>query len=316
MKGEVQRNIRLTEHDSKKKFDIVIQNPPYSRSGDAIHLKFVENCLKISNKQVAVFPYTFITVDNKQNKKYKELFNDTIIYVEEVESRLFEGTSMPNVGIYTFDNNKTTDNIEILPLNNNKYNVNSLLSLSKTSDYEKNIMYLFENREKIKICPGVWYPNSKTHSKEECIEILKESCKKYPKDKVYLTCNSINGGMNGRYFTPKNGKIYDNFDKLLEAFYESKIGNGYHVIIFDTIKEAENCKIALNNNVLRFILYRLQDNQRMTINKCYRIPGDIDWSDDKVKTDEGLLEICGCSKDKCKEYADYCKKIIDKVDGK
>ena len=72
----------------------------------------------------------------------------------------------------------------------------------------------------------------------------------------------------------------------------------------------------MQNNVLRFILYRLQDNQRMTVNKCYRIPGDIDWSDDRVKTDEGLLEVCGCPKDKCKEYADYCKKIIEEVDAK
>ena len=33
-----------------------------------------------------------------------------------------------------------------------------------------------------------------------------------------------------------------------------------------------------------------------------------DWSDDRLKTDEGLLEVCGCHKDKRKEYADYYKK--------
>ena len=38
-----------------------------------------------------------------------------------------------------------------------------------------------------------------------------------------------------------------------------------------------------------------------------------DWSDDRVKTDEGLLEVCGCPKGKCKEYAEYCKNTIDKV---
>ena len=54
----------------------------------------------------------------------------------------------------------------------------------------------------------------------------------------------------------------------------------------------------------------------MGYNKCYKYVPDIDWSDDRVKTDEGLLEVCGCPKDKCKEYADYCKKIIDKVDKK
>jgi hypothetical protein len=33
-----------------------------------------------------------------------------------------------------------------------------------------------------------------------------------------------------------------------------------------------------------------------------------------VKTDEGLLEVCGCPEDKAKEYAEYCKEIIEKVD--
>ena len=46
-----------------------------------------------------------------------------------------------------------------------------------------------------------------------------------------------------------------------------------------------------------------------------KIPEE-DWSDDRVKTDEGLLEVCGCPKDKCKEYAEYCKNTIDKVDKK
>ena len=35
-----------------------------------------------------------------------------------------------------------------------------------------------------------------------------------------------------------------------------------------------------------------------------------------VTSNEVLLEVCGCSKDKCKEYADYCKKIIEQVDKK
>ena len=47
----------------------------------------------------------------------------------------------------------------------------------------------------------------------------------------------------------------------------------------------------------------------------YIIP-DINWEDDRVKTDEGLLEVCGCPKDKAKEYAEYCKKIIAEVDKK
>lgn len=309
-------NEEVLKKNGGKKFDVVLQNPPYSISGDAIHLQFVEKCLKIAHKQIAIYPYTFITVDNKQNKKYKEIFDNYIESVQQESSTQFVGTHMPDVAIYKFSDDKKSNNIEIKPSTGDSYTVSSLLDISKFSNYENNIIKLFENREHLKICSGTWYPSKKDYSKEQCLDILKENTKKYPKDKIYLTCNSINGGCNGRYFTPKNGNIFSKFEDLIESFYNSGISNGYHVAIFDSIKEAENCKAAMQNNVLRFILYRLQDNQRMTVNKCYRIPGDIDWSNDRVKTDEGLLEVCGCPKDKCKEYADYCKKIIDEVDAK
>ena len=68
--------------------------------------------------------------------------------------------------------------------------------------------------------------------------------------------------------------------------------------------------------MLRLTLYRTKDDQNMGYKKCYKYIPAIDWSNDKVKTDEGLLEICGCPKDKAKEYADYCKKIINEVDKK
>ena len=50
--------------------------------------------------------------------------------------------------------------------------------------------------------------------------------------------------------------------------------------------------------------------------RVYKYVPAIDWSDDKVKTDVGLLEVCGCPHDKAVEYAEYCKKIIDEVDKK
>ena len=87
------------------------------------------------------------------------------------------------------------------------------------------------------------------------------------------------------------------------------------IMTFNSIKEAENCKIGLQNPLMRFFLYKLQDDQSMSARVYVGVP-NIDWSDDRVKTDEGLLEVCGCPKDKCKEYANYCKKIIDKVDKK
>ena len=123
--------------------------------------------------------------------------------------------------------------------------------------------------------------------------------------------------MNGKFFTPKNGQIINVKENLIEYIYNiNDVSNGYNTIILDSIHEAENIKIALQNSLMRFLLYRLQQDQRMTANKCYKYVPAIDWSDDRVKTDEGLLEICGCPKDKCKEYAEYCKKIIYEVDRK
>ena len=43
---------------------------------------------------------------------------------------------------------------------------------------------------------------------------------------------------------------------------------------------------------------------------------DINWEDPLVSTDEGILELCKCPKDKCKEYAEYCKNYMKKIDIK
>ena len=118
--------------------------------------------------------------------------------------------------------------------------------------------------------------------------------------------------MKAKYFSPKIGQIFDNKEDLKE-FLIKREGVRNHYLYFNTVQMTENCKAAMQRPLLRFPLTRLQNNQSLTIYHYKYIP-DIDWSDDKVKTDEGLLEVCGCPKDKCKEYADYCKKIIEDAD--
>ena len=134
------------------------------------------------------------------------------------------------------------------------------------------------------------------------------------KNDVFLLTNLANGGMNGKWISGNSGKIFDNLDDLINYGIESKAAVK-NIMSFKTIKEAENCKIALQNNILRWVLYKIQDDQGLT-SRLYKYVPDIDWSDDRVKTDEGLLEVCGCPKDKCKEYADYCRKVIEEVDNK
>ena len=85
---------------------------------------------------------------------------------------------------------------------------------------------------------------------------------------------------------------------------------------FNTIEEAENCKAAMQRPLLRFSLYITQTDQHINPGKHYKYIPNINWKDDKVKTDEGILELCGCLKEKAKEYSEYCKNIINKINEK
>ena len=121
--------------------------------------------------------------------------------------------------------------------------------------------------------------------------------------------------MNGKAFSSKNGQIFNSYEEFENFFIERNISSGYNVILFNSNKSAENCKIALQHPLLRFTIYRLQDDQQMFI-RVYKYVPAINWEDGRVKTDEGLLQLCGCPADKAKEYAAYCKKIIEEVNKK
>ena len=317
----------ISSIDVIKKFDICLMNPPYSRGTDALHLQFVDKCLEISDKQVAIFPFTFVTKnDIKRQDEYKRKFDDRLTSVEEVDSSLFKGTSMPNVGIYTFsDINNATNNIKINFLHKDNIVTDSLLNISRFTQYEQNIEKIFKQLNSVNVMNLGWFmPNKyfkqrhitdKNEIYNQKLENAKKNVKNIPDNKTYLICNAFNGGVNGIYFTIKNGDIISGKNNLIDYIVsKTDISNGYNTIILNNEHEAKNCKVALKNCVMRFLLYRLQQDQRMTVKKCYKYVPNIDWENKKVKTDEGLLEICGCPKDKCKEYADYCKKIINEVD--
>ena len=322
------KNEEILKENNGKKFDIVLMNPPYSSTSDNIHLKFVDKANEIANSQVSIFPISFITKQNiKSQDEYKDKLQDKLVSVEEVQSSLFIGTAMANCGIYYFNDNKQEENIKIQYLNSDKFETKSLKELSKFNNYEKQIEQYFKNKNRVDVYNlGYLMPlkhlrkegiTNEEEIKERKLKNAKECVKKLQDNKVFLICNSITGGYNGRFFTAKNGQIINGKKSLIEYIYNiNDVSNGYNTIILDSKHEAENIKIALQNPLMRFLLYRLQQDRRMTANKCYKYVPDIDWSDDRVKTDEGLLEVCGCPKDKCKEYSEYCKKIIDGVDNK
>lgn len=324
-------NEEILKENNGKKFDICLMNPPYgSVGGDTLHLKFVNKILDIAGKQVSIFPFTFVTkVNNKPSQKYKELFSKYLLSIEEVDSKKFAETAMPNVGIYLFNTNKKeNEKITIKRLNqDNKQEINSLLDISEFNDYEKEIIkYLSkQGRQEIYWCcgPGARKKEIIGLSEKEKYELFETNFIKniknikdfYNKQNgASLIVNDSNGGMNATFMSSKVGQIFDNFNDIEKFFRNRK--PAYNVLMFNSKKAAENCKIALQNPLLRFTCYRTQNDQHMMINRTYKYIPAIDWEDDRVKTDEGLLEVCGCPKDKCKEYAEYCKKIIEQVDKK
>lgn len=132
-------------------------------------------------------------------------------------------------------------------------------------------------------------------------------------NKAYLVVAASDGSMQAKYFSSKIGQIFDNKEDFKDFLYE-RGGKIAHYMWFDNKQCAENAKTAMERPLLRFPL-KLQSAQKIPLYLYKYIP-NINWEDERVKTDEGLLEVCGCPKDKCKEYADYCRKIIEEKDRK
>ena len=310
-----------------KRFSVCIQNPPYgSVGGDTRHLRFVDKCLDLAETQIVVMPFTFVTkVHHKPAKKYKEKFSKYLSEVEEVDSKYFKGTSMPNVGIYVFGNE--TKYIDIKYADSRIETLTSLLDKSEFTNYEKNIVKYLSEKEQLPIL-NIGRVDKR---KKELIGMTNDEVniflinkikrntlpiKKYlDNGRAILLVNVANSGMNGRTLSSKNGQIFTKYNEVEHFFINTKVSSGYNAIVFDSKNAAENCKIALQNPLLRFTIYRIQDDQNM-YSRIYKYVTNINWEDPRVNTDEGLLEVCGCPKDKCKEYADYCRKIIEEVDTK
>lgn len=301
------------------KFDICLMNPPYSQrnNNDPIHFKFTEKILNISKAQVVVMPSRIIQTTSKNYDPWKKLFSKTLLSVEEYLGNTFSDTTMYNVGIFVFNSNKSSNSIKIKLLNSDNYvEVNSLLDSKKHDTYEENILKLLNNGGNITLF-NLKTMVPKSASKQKIIDdktnIVNKIRNNY-KHKYILSVNIANGSMNGTYISSKCGIVFDNFDDILTDWINRNVG-AIKYIVFNSYKEAQNCKDAMMRPLLRFALYRTQDDQNLN-NKCYKYIPAINWEDDRVKTDEGLLQVCGCPADKAKEYAEYCKKIIEEVDKK
>ena len=308
------------------KFDYIVGNPPFgSVGGDTLHLKCTDMVYdKFNKKMIIIMPFGFVTKDTRSFKKYQEKFAPKLQYVKEIAGSNFEGTCMFSTAIYEFTNEETNTTI-IEDIDGNKIEKTDLSKFTWFTKYEQHILNYLEKQNSINICFGsggydrywrtyqqklnenefrLWLNNNIEHS----LSKVKDNFSNY----IYLITNLDNGAMNGNYMTSKTGQIISQYNNLFEFF--KTIKPAYRVLPFKSIIAAENCKIALQNPLLRFILFKTQIDQHIYDKKTYKYIPDIDWEDSRCLTDEGLLEMCGCPSDKAKEYAEYVKKYVETRD--
>ena len=311
------------------KFDYIVGNPPFgSVGGDTLHLKCLDMVYdKFIKKMLIIMPWGFVTKDTRSFKKYQIKFAPKLQYVKEILGNNFEGTNMASAAIYEFTNEENEMTI-LEDLSGNKTEKSDLTNVSRFTTYEEEIIKYLENQgqQLMEWAGGHDHCKKRSLNKEGIFDenqinklineaIIKNSQHLYKHNsKTFLITNNANGGMNGTFMSSKVGLIFNNVDDLIRLFLERLVCSGYTIVILNSKQSAENCKIALQNPLLRFTCYKTQIDQNMAINKVYKYVPAIDWEDERCLTDEGILEMCGCPKDKAKEYAEYVKNYVEERD--
>ena len=118
-------------------------NPPYGTSGgDDIHYRFTEKCVNMCDTTICVMPFALIKKNTGKNLEYKKVFNDTLVYAEELSGDIFNDTTQNNVGIYIF-NQHNSNNITIKYITGEMYDYDNIPDDVFTT-YESNIVDIFK----------------------------------------------------------------------------------------------------------------------------------------------------------------------------
>lgn len=299
-------NEKILKYNNMKKWDVCLMNPPYSNGNDGLHLQFTEKCINLADNTICLMPFSFISVKSLTNKKYIPKLEKQLVDVVEIDSKAFIDTHMANVGIYTFSS-IAPDNISITYLDNKSIKVKTLNDIQQFNTYEMQIETIIKNNGSNSCVSTPYYEKNN-------LNIATNISKTFPNNKTILVCSSVNGKIDAKFFSNKIGQIFNVNNEFINFLMSSTSLTPYNYLLFDNNIAAKNCKNALLNPLMRFFLAKTQDNQRMPKGKCFKYIPNIDWSDPRVVTDEGLLEVCGCPKDKCKEYAEYCRKYMEEFD--
>lgn len=294
------------------KFDIIIANPPW---GQSIHYEFTQKYLDLAHDVISIMPISIIKRDSKHFKKFKYAYNDRLYDVEEIDSSVFQNTNMQNCCIYCFKDK--TDKLHIKYIDGKEENINCIneKDYSGFTDYEKEIVKYLYNEKPNWVCGqngGMANGRDDRNPKKHLSTYVNKILRKLPDDKVYLTCLCAYSAGRAIFFSSRTGQICNTKRELEKLLYE-RGGAAAHYMWFNNIQSAENCKAAMQRPLIRFPLLRTQSNQSLSKIHFQYIP-DIKW--ENIESDYDILKACGCPDDKCKEYVEYCNKIIQEVDKK
>jgi hypothetical protein len=212
-------------------------------------------------------PFALINSNTKINRQYKKILEPFIISAEEIDSKIFENTTQFNVGIYEFVKNKNINSEIKIDYINKSIKVKTL-NIDIFNEYEHKFLDIITTNGMINMVHGV---GEFSHFNSECkkndiiptVELRqnyqKKNCNKLVDNKIYLNVNIANGAKNATFINNNtNGNIFLSKNDLIDYIINRNISSGYNILIFDNVNSAKNCKISLQNPLLRFTLSKLQ----------------------------------------------------------
>lgn len=209
-----------------------------------------------------------ITKTTSENyNQWKQYFSEYVDYIEEVESKYFIGTKMPNVGIYNFSKNEKSE-ITIKLLNKDVQKIKSLTEISELqNDYEEEILSTLFTEQRIPIF-NLKIQGGKVAEKADRVALRHEYTNKLlqPYPNKWLLSVSICGSNPRRktdpqYFTTQNGQImHSNSKEYIYNHWCNRDVGALKFMCFDTMLAAQRCKEAMKRPLLRWTLFKMQDD--------------------------------------------------------
>ena len=277
------------------KFDCIIMNPPYGsnkqKTSNTLHYDITLNCirnLKTNGKCVVLMPTTVIKNNTKTYKNIKSNYDLYLENIIEFDGNTLFDTSMQDIGIYTFNNGKTSNKI-IIQKKNSDHNeiIDSLLNFNYFANkHELSILNKINNG-----CDSIiksrgftvfGHGEDKTNLKE-LVNLYLNSKKIKPYD-FFIFVNYINGALDATWQTTKL-KTYNIVDKYQLSNILMTDTKAKTILCFKKheLQSAKNILKLLNTNCLKFGLSKLQYSQTLTSNVYFAFP-DIDYSN--IDTEE------------------------------